>query len=299
MGLPEGTKLYLMAPVNIEVGQRFETLWDDLRTSGFIRVRINGETHSLDNPPAIDRRRRHDLEVVIDRVIIKEKERSRISESIEAALAMGRGVLHVVEQQSGTEESRWPLTIHSQHLACQSCGQSFQQLTPHSFSFNSQLGWCSACEGLGTQVGANPAALLRDTRKSLAEGVVLLWPDVSEEMSRQMLDALSQATGIQVDRPFEGTGWQAAPTDSFTEREKRGMPCRLARVRKRGRSSSSLRDSIRRWRRLLDFRPRYVAGLKRWSTKLSVRCVAVVACVRTRPHSGTAGSRWISLFASP
>lgn len=203
MALKEGSKLYLMSPVEIEVGQKFETLWDDLRSNGYVRVRIDGTTHSLDNPPSIDRRRKHAVEVVIDRVIVKEKERSRIAESIEAALAVGRGVMHVATQKDKLEEYRWPVTIHSQHLACDSCGRSFERLTPHSFSFNSHLGWCEACEGLGTQTGANPAALIQNGRLTLKEGAVLLWPDVSLTVSNWMLESLSADSGIPLDVPFE------------------------------------------------------------------------------------------------
>ena len=75
-------------------------------------------------------------------------------------------------------EPKWRTEIHSQHFACDRCGRSFEPLTPHSFSFNSPLGWCPACEGLGVQTGANPAALLRDPKLTLAEGAVGLWPDV-------------------------------------------------------------------------------------------------------------------------
>lgn len=203
MALPEGTKLYLTSPVHIEVGQKFDTLWEDLRSNGYVRVRVDGTTCSLDDPPAIDRRRKHSVEVVVDRVIIKPKERSRIAESVEAALAIGRGVMHVAEQQMDVEEYRWPVTIHSQHLACESCGRSFERLTPHNFSFNSQLGWCEACEGLGTQVGANPAALIRNGRMTLAEGAVLLWPAASLEISQWMLGALARETRINTDMPFE------------------------------------------------------------------------------------------------
>ena len=203
MALPQGSRLYIMSPVSIEVGQKFETLWEDLRANGYVRVRVNGETHSLDNPPAIDRRRKHSVEVVVDRVIVKDKEKSRIAESVEGALAMGRGVMHVAMQKDKLEEYRWPVTIHSQHLACDSCGRSFERLTPHSFSFNSHLGWCEACEGLGTQTGANPAALIQNGRMTLAEGAVLLWPDTSRSVSQWMLESLSIETGIALDQPFE------------------------------------------------------------------------------------------------
>ena len=75
-------------------------------------------------------------------------------------------------------EPQWPVDVHSQHFACDRCGRSFEPLSPHNFSFNSSLGWCPACEGLGVQTGANPAALLRDPKLTLAEGAVALWPDV-------------------------------------------------------------------------------------------------------------------------
>lgn len=203
MGLPNGSKLYLLSPVSVEVGQKFETLWEDLRANGYVRVRIDGTTHSLDNPPAIDRRRKHSVEVVIDRVIVKAKERSRIAESVEAALAVGRGVMHVAMHRADMEEYRWPVTVHSQHLACDSCGRSFERLTPHSFSFNSHLGWCEACEGLGTQTGANPATLIRNGKLTLAEGALLIWPDASRAVSQAMLAALSAETGIPLDVPYE------------------------------------------------------------------------------------------------
>ena len=203
MALPNGSKLYLMAPVSVEVGQRFESLWEDLRANGYIRVRVNGVTHSLDRPPTIDRRRKHSVEVVIDRVVVRPSSRSRIAESVEAALAVGRGVMHVGQQQDDVEEPLWPVAIHSQHLACESCGRSFERLTPHSFSFNSHLGWCEACEGLGTQTGANPATLIQNSRLTLAEGAVLLWPAVDRNVSQCMLAALSAGSGVRTDVPFE------------------------------------------------------------------------------------------------
>jgi len=203
LSLPEGTKAYLMSPVNVEVGQKFETLWEDLRANGYVRVRVNGMTHSLDDPPQIDRRRKHTVEVVIDRIIVKKKEKSRIAESVEASLAVGRGVMHVAIQKEDVEEYRWPVTIHSQHLACNSCGRSFERLTPHSYSFNSHLGWCEACEGIGTQTGANPAALIRSGGMTLAEGALLIWPDVSRKVSQWMLQSLASETGISLDVPFD------------------------------------------------------------------------------------------------
>ena len=167
---PAGTKLYIMAPVEVQVGEQYETLWESLRGAGYVRVRIDGETHSLDETPAIDRRRKHAVEVVVDRIVVRPDARSRIAGSIENALALGKGVVHVAHPDDDVPEPRWPVRIHSQHLACEKCGRSFDTLNPHNFSFNSSLGWCPACEGLGTQTGANPAALLRDAESDAREG---------------------------------------------------------------------------------------------------------------------------------
>src|SRR6185503_6766826 len=100
----------------------------------------------------------------LDRIVIRADARSRLADSIEKALALGKGVLHVAYEKAGVPENRWETVVHSQHLACDRCGRSFEPLTPHSFSFNSTLGWCPTCEGLGTQTGANPASLLRDPK---------------------------------------------------------------------------------------------------------------------------------------
>ncbi|MBW3598773.1 MAG: excinuclease ABC subunit UvrA, partial [Planctomycetes bacterium] len=203
MSEPEGTKLYLMAPVEVEVGRQYESLWEEIRGAGYVRVRVDGETLSLDNPPKIDRRRKHRVEVVIDRAVVKGDVRSRIAESVENALALGRGVMSVAWPQDDVPETRWPVVVHSQHLACDRCGRSFEPLTPHNFSFNSALGWCPACEGLGVQTGANPAALLRDPKLTLAEGALDLWPGLSNPVSLWMLEALSAGAGVPLDVPFE------------------------------------------------------------------------------------------------
>ena len=101
-------------------------------------------------------------------------------------------------------EPQWPVEVHSQHLACDECGRSFEPLSPHHFSFNSSLGWCPACEGLGTQTGANPAALLRDPKLTLAEGAVALWPDVdSPVFARDARRRCPRGTGMPIDVPFD------------------------------------------------------------------------------------------------
>ncbi|MFP6666981.1 MAG: excinuclease ABC subunit UvrA [Pirellulales bacterium] len=203
MSLKAGSKLYLMAPLSISVGENYETLWDEIRTSGYVRVRVNGETHSIDNPPKIDRRRRHTVDVVIDRITVRAKSRGRIAESVEAALALGEGVMRVAVVNQSRPEPQWETQTHSQHFACDRCGRSFDPLTPHNFSFNSALGWCESCEGLGAETGTNLSALLSDAKLTLAEGAVAVWPHVNNRMFAAMLRALSRQADIPIDVPFD------------------------------------------------------------------------------------------------
>ncbi|MGD9721971.1 MAG: excinuclease ABC subunit UvrA [Pirellulales bacterium] len=203
---PAGTKLYLMAPLEVQVGEKYENLWNEIRTQGYIRVRIDGQTHSIDQPPAIDRRRKHLVEVVVDRINVRPDARSRIAETVETALALGKGVLHVAYPVDEVPEPKWRTEIHSQHFACDRCGRSFERLTPHSFSFNSALGWCAACEGLGTQTGANPQALLRDPKLTLAQGAVSLWPTANSRLFGWMLASLSAQCSVPLDVPFDQLG---------------------------------------------------------------------------------------------
>ncbi|MBI1899939.1 MAG: excinuclease ABC subunit UvrA, partial [Planctomycetia bacterium] len=235
MAHDEGTRLFLLAPLDVQVGETYETLWDEVRTAGYVRVRIDGQTHAIDQVPLIDRRRKHAVEVVIDRLIIRPDARSRIADSVESALAMGRGVVAVAYVDDKVAEPKWQQKTHSQHFACDKCGRSFEPLTPHNFSFNSSLGWCEACQGLGTQLGANPAALIRDPKRSLFEGALAMWPELEPGalatktprrglgnigrtevrptggapsaaplgLARLMLEALCTHTGIPGDVPFE------------------------------------------------------------------------------------------------
>ncbi|MGD0655161.1 MAG: excinuclease ABC subunit UvrA, partial [Thermoguttaceae bacterium] len=206
MDHPSGTKIYIMAPWEVHVGEHHETVWEEMRALGYVRVRVDGQTYPLDNPPAIDRRRKHNVEVVIDRLTIRPDARSRIAGSMENALALGKGVMHVTYPREDQPETAWLTMVHSQHFVCERCGRSFEPLTPHNFSFNSPLGWCPGCEGLGVQTGTNPVMLLTDPKLTLAQGAVALWPDVQGPMFRLMLDAFCRTTGIPSDVPFDQLG---------------------------------------------------------------------------------------------
>lgn len=203
MSLPENTRLYLLAPIEVEAGEDYQDRWEEIREAGFMRVRIDGTTYELNEVPAIDRRRRHNVEILVDRLVIKKESQPRIAESVELALHVGKGVIRTALATEDVPEPRWQVVQHSQHLACDHCGLSLERLSPHNFSFNSQLGWCKDCDGLGTQVGTNLNALLNDPQATLREGALNLWPDVEQALSIKMLEAISEVVGLPLDLPFE------------------------------------------------------------------------------------------------
>ncbi|KLU07077.1 Excinuclease ABC subunit A, dimeric form [Rhodopirellula islandica] len=203
MGLPKGTRALLLAPIEVQSGEASLTTWQSYRAMGYSRVRIDGETVELDDAKALDPRRVHLVQIVVDRIKITPEEQSRISDSVEQALSLGVGVMDVAIADSDQPERDWHVLRHSQHLVCESCGRSFSQLTPHHFSFNSGIGWCPGCEGLGTQTGTNPAALMGTPQTTLADGAALLWPSVDHAVSRWMLRALSRTTGIPIHQPID------------------------------------------------------------------------------------------------
>jgi len=199
-----GTRLMLLAPQVVPVGHSYDTLWDKLRSSGFTRVRVDGQVCRLEDVPEIDRRRKHQVEVVCDRITIRKstRYRGRIAESVELAFELGQGSMRVLEQ-SDTGESAGSVERHFSLLfACQECGRSFEELIPHSFSFNSSLGWCPACEGLGTEQGTELSYLIHDTNLTLDQGAVTAWPDAADSGFRPLMTALCAQHSVPLDVPF-------------------------------------------------------------------------------------------------
>jgi excinuclease ABC subunit A len=204
MSLPEGTKLYLMAPVERRGQEKYETLWEEIRRTGFVRLRVDGRSYNVEEPPTIDHRRKHQVEVIVDRIIVRHSQRSRLADAVEAALDLGRGVLHVAHVDESRDEPQWRVERYSQHFACDQCGRSFEPLNPHHFSFNSPIGWCPTCEGLGVQKGASAALLIRDANKSLREGAIAAWPPLTEDNPfLRFAEALARHVGFSLDTSFE------------------------------------------------------------------------------------------------
>ena len=223
LDIPEGTRMLLLAPVELKVGQTPESFLAGLKAAGYVRLRIDGTTYRLDEDPPLDRKKKHRLELVIDRITSNPEERSRIAQSVEAAFEAGNGTLFVaraVDDGHGNplEEPDWPIDIHSRFLACPECGRGFRPLEPREFSFNSPLGWCAVCDGLGTRTGVEHQSLVRDASLSLLDGALDLWPDITQPLSKTMLSSLCITTGLPGDVPlnelsglqqrvlFEGTG---------------------------------------------------------------------------------------------
>lgn len=200
---PDGTRAILMAPREGDVGTDWAEEWPRLREQGFQRVRVDGKTFSIDEVPALERRSKHDVQLVVDRIVLRRDSQKRIADSVETALAAGSGVIWVCYPQDEKAETLWRNERHSVFLACDQCGTSYETLGPQNFSFNSPLGWCPDCEGLGTHLGANPAALIASGKLSLSEGACLLWPSLAHPISKSMLEALALETGVPIDTPFE------------------------------------------------------------------------------------------------
>ncbi|MSR52009.1 MAG: excinuclease ABC subunit UvrA [Gemmataceae bacterium] len=203
LSLPEGTKVYLMAPLERKGQEKYETLFDEIRRSGYVRMRIDGKSYTLDEPPQIDHRRKHLVQVVVDRNVVRANTRTRIAEAVEQSLALGKGVMHIAHVNTEVDESKWKVEKFSQHLACESCGRSYETLNPHNFSFNSPLGWCPSCEGLGVQHGANTALLLRDPKLSVREGAIAAWPALDgSNRFLSMAEAIAKHAGFSLDTQY-------------------------------------------------------------------------------------------------
>ncbi len=140
----------------------------------------------------------------IDRIAVDPKARSRIAGSIETALDLGRGAIYVARVDDSLPDEEWIVDRYSLHFACHQCGRSFEELTPNSFSFNSPLGWCPSCEGLGTEQGTNLTALIADAKRPLSAGAIAAWPNPEQNpLFAKMLDAWARQFKIPLDVPFE------------------------------------------------------------------------------------------------
>jgi excinuclease ABC subunit A len=210
--LPEGTRLTLLAPlVENRKGEHRDVL-EDARKRGFARARIDGVIQALDAVIELDKKKKHDIALVVDRLVVKAAEGGdrRLVDSVETALREGKGVLHALTALGpatrGKAKEDETHSIYSEHLACPIDGISFPELQPSSFSFNNPLGMCQECNGLGSRPEMDPDLIIPDPSKSIRGGAVEPWTHALEKQGGwtfRMIESLSQSFKVPLDRPWK------------------------------------------------------------------------------------------------
>lgn len=193
--MEEGAKFQVLAPVVRGRKGEYEKVFADLKKDGFVRVRVDGEVHNLDEEINLEKYKKHWIEVVVDRLIIREGIRARLADSIETALRLAKGLV-IIAPLEGEEE------LFSENYACPECGFSFEELTPRMFSFNSPYGACPACDGLGMKMEIDPEKVL-DPERSLNKGAVLAWSSDQSSWSMQYLTGVARHYGLDPDLPLK------------------------------------------------------------------------------------------------
>jgi excinuclease ABC subunit A len=206
--MPEGSRILVLAPLVQNRKGEYRDLLGDAQKRGFARVRVDGVTHSLEERLALDKKLKHDIELVIDRLVVKPGIKSRLTDSVETALREGKGTLIVAdadkEQKVGPgidpEEYKKYDRFYSEQNACPTCGLSFGELTPQTFSFNSPVGSCPECQGLG-----DPDLIIPDPSLTIREGAVEPWAggmERGEGWTFEFVEHLSRSLGIDLDTPW-------------------------------------------------------------------------------------------------
>ncbi|MCQ4159241.1 excinuclease ABC subunit UvrA [Roseomonas sp. GC11] len=197
MAMPEGTRLLLLAPVVRGKKGEFRKELAEYQRRGFERVKINGTLMRIEEAPALDKRRKHDIEVVVDRVVVgNEGLAQRLADSFETAIGLADGVAYA-EHADGGER-----TVFSNRYACPVSGFTLEEIEPRLFSFNSPQGACPACDGLGTESFFDAALVVPDDNRSLAEGAVAAWANNSAPYYDQTLVSLAKHLGIKTNTPW-------------------------------------------------------------------------------------------------
>ncbi|MCG8595472.1 MAG: excinuclease ABC subunit UvrA [Kiloniellales bacterium] len=186
MGMPEGARLYLLAPIVRGRKGEYRKELAELQKRGFQRVKIDGRIHEIEDAPALDKKRKHDIEVVVDRLVLRPDLEQRLADSFETALNLADGLTFVEEADSGER------TTFSARFACPVSGFTIDEIEPRLFSFNNPFGACPACDGLGTTMYMDPDLVVPDADKSLSGGVIAPWAHSTSQYYAQTLDSLAR-----------------------------------------------------------------------------------------------------------
>ncbi len=202
--LPEGTRFQVLAPVVIRRKGEYRELFREALKGGFTRVRVDGVIHSVEEPPTLEKDLKHDIEIVVDRLVIKEGLRSRLTDSVETALREADGLL-VIDLPGADEQ------LYSEKLACPHCDLSFPDLEPPLFSFNTPLGMCVECNGLGFRKEMDPDLVVPDPAISLADGAIVPWAPSMKRQTGWTYRFIKQATeALGIDRTAP---WRDVPEE--------------------------------------------------------------------------------------
>ncbi|PTO43011.1 excinuclease ABC subunit UvrA [Enterococcus mundtii] len=194
--LPDRTKIQILAPIVVKKKGQHKKVFERVQKEGYVRVRVDGETYDVSEVPELEKNKKHDIAIVIDRIVVKEGVRSRLFDSIEAALRLADG--YVLIDVIGEEEM-----LFSEHYACPYCGFTVGELEPRLFSFNAPFGACPDCDGLGVKLEVDIDLVIPDKTKTLNEGAIIPWNPISSQYYPQMLAQACESYGIDMDTPFE------------------------------------------------------------------------------------------------
>jgi len=195
VALKPGTPVQIMAPLVRGRKGEHRNLLDKARRDGFVRVRVDGTLVDLDGSIKLDKKRKHTIEVVVDRLKIADDVRWRLADSLETALKMGDGIVSVA---MGSKEER----LLSQLFACVDCGVGFPEISPRMFSFNSPYGACETCDGIGRKLEIDPALIVPDGTISIADGAIVPWGKQRPSVTWAMVDCAAQRYGISLGKPW-------------------------------------------------------------------------------------------------
>lgn len=194
--LPERQRLQILAPIVRKKKGQHKTIFEKIQKDGYVRVRVNGDVYDVSEVPELSKSKAHNIEVVVDRIVIKEGIRSRLFDSVEAALRIADGYV-IIDTMDGKE------MLFSEYYACPVCGFTVPELEPRLFSFNAPFGSCSDCDGLGMKLEVDTDLIVPDASKTLREGALAPWNPISSNYYPQMLEQAMNHFGIDMDTPFE------------------------------------------------------------------------------------------------
>lgn len=196
LALPERTRMQILAPVVRRKKGQHKTVFEKIQKDGYVRVRVDGDIFDVTEVPELSKSKMHNIEVVIDRLVNKDGIRSRLFDSIEAALRLGDGYV-VIDTMDGSE------LLFSEHYSCPVCGFTVPELEPRLFSFNAPFGSCPTCDGLGIKLEVDLDLVVPDPSKSLREGALAPWNPISSNYYPTMLEQAMASFGVDMDTPFE------------------------------------------------------------------------------------------------